>query len=209
RRVSRHRLGGVRHRSAPNAHLGDAGARRARPRRVAAPPARGLPVSTRAPIACLGAGRMARGIAIAFAYAGHRVLIVDVKLRTPDAYRQAAEAASAEVRAALRPLARLGLFAPQAADELAQRVTVARESHASELAACSAVFEAVPEIPSLKRDVLARVSARLERSAILASTSSTILVEELAPAVAAPGRFLNAHWLNPAFLVPLVEVSPA
>ncbi|MEJ2625666.1 MAG: 3-hydroxyacyl-CoA dehydrogenase family protein [Pseudolabrys sp.] len=24
-----------------------------------------------------------------------------------------------------------------------------------------------------------------------------------------PKRFLNAHWLNPAFLVPLVEVSPA
>ena len=26
--------------------------------------------------------------------------------------------------------------------------------------------------------------------------------------VTGPARFLNAHWLNPAFLVPLVEVSP-
>jgi 3-hydroxybutyryl-CoA dehydrogenase len=23
-----------------------------------------------------------------------------------------------------------------------------------------------------------------------------------------PARFLNAHWLNPAFLVPLIELSP-
>ena len=26
--------------------------------------------------------------------------------------------------------------------------------------------------------------------------------------MARPERFLNAHWLNPAYLVPLVELSP-
>src|SRR5205807_6551845 len=31
---------------------------------------------------------------------------------------------------------------------------------------------------------------------------------DLSGAVEHPVRFLNAHWLNPAFLVPLVEVSP-
>ena len=30
----------------------------------------------------------------------------------------------------------------------------------------------------------------------------------LAPLIAHPERFLNAHWLNPAYLVPLVELSP-
>ncbi len=30
----------------------------------------------------------------------------------------------------------------------------------------------------------------------------------LAELIAGPGRFVNAHWLNPAFLIPLVEVSP-
>ena len=43
---------------------------------------------------------------------------------------------------------------------------------------------------------------------IIASTTSTILVNDLAGAVEAPERFLNAHWLNPAFLMPLVELSP-
>src|SRR5207248_2024059 len=41
------------------------------------------------------------------------------------------------------------------------------------------------------------------------STTSTILADELASAVVGPQRFLNAHWLNPAYLVPLVELSPA
>ena len=43
---------------------------------------------------------------------------------------------------------------------------------------------------------------------IIASTTSTILVDDLSAVVDHPARFLNAHWLNPAFLVPLVEVSP-
>ena len=35
----------------------------------------------REPIACLGAGRMGRGIAVVFAYAGHQVTLVDFKPR--------------------------------------------------------------------------------------------------------------------------------
>jgi 3-hydroxybutyryl-CoA dehydrogenase len=55
---------------------------------------------------------------------------------------------------------------------------------------------------------LARISLLAGPSPIIASTTSTILVDDLADAVAHPERFLNAHWLNPAFLVPLVELSP-
>src|SRR5690606_14722602 len=34
------------------------------------------------------------------------------------------------------------------------------------------------------------------------------MADELQALVTPPERFLNAHWLNPAYLVPLVEVSP-
>src|SRR5258708_7484505 len=44
--------------------------------------------------------------------------------------------------------------------------------------------------------------------AIIASTTSTILVDALAGSVEHPERFLNAHWLNPPYLIPLVELSP-
>ena len=36
----------------------------------------------------------------------------------------------------------------------------------------------------------------------------TILVDDLSGAVEHPERFLNVHWLNPAYLIPLVEISP-
>ena len=70
------------------------------------------------------------------------------------------------------------------------------------------IFEGVPEVLDLKREVLARASALAGHDAIIASTTSTIMVDDLSGAVARPERFLNAHWLNPAFLIPLVELSP-
>jgi 3-hydroxybutyryl-CoA dehydrogenase len=70
------------------------------------------------------------------------------------------------------------------------------------------VFEGVPEVVDLKREALARASQMARAETIIASTTSTILVDDLSSAVAHPERFLNAHWLNPAYLVPLVEVSP-
>jgi 3-hydroxybutyryl-CoA dehydrogenase len=166
-------------------------------------------MTERLPIACLGAGRMARGIAVVFAYAGHPVTIVDVKPRDAMGFAQAAAAALAEVRATLATLAGFGLFAPAAVDGIVARVIVLPEADAAEaLRGAAVIFEGVPEVVDLKREVLARVSGIAGPEPIIASTTSTILVDDLSPAVERPERFLNAHWLNPAFVIPLVEVSP-
>jgi len=53
---------------------------------------------TRERIVCLGAGRMGRGIAVVFAYAGHPVTIVDFKPRDADTFNSLAAAAMDEVR---------------------------------------------------------------------------------------------------------------
>ena len=166
-------------------------------------------MSERQPIACLGTGRMARGIAVVFAYAGHRVSIVDVKARDDADYEQAAAAALAEVRTTLATLAGFGLFAPAAVDGIAARVSILREADAQDvLRQAAVIFEGVPEVLDLKREVFARVSKVAGADTIIASTTSTILVNALSFAVERPERFLNAHWLNPAFLIPLVEISP-
>jgi 3-hydroxybutyryl-CoA dehydrogenase len=166
-------------------------------------------VSAPPPIACIGAGRMARGIAAAFAYAGHRVTVVDAKARDAAGYARVAEEVLAEVRATFGMLAGLGLFAPVAVDHLCLRVSVLCEDDAElALGEAAIVFEGVPEVPDLKREVLARISALAGAEAIIASTTSTILVDDLSSSVERPERFLNAHWLNPAFVIPLVELSP-
>jgi 3-hydroxybutyryl-CoA dehydrogenase len=164
--------------------------------------------SDRVHIGCLGAGRMGRGIAVAFAYAGHQVTLFDLKPRPADDFARLAAAAMHEIGETLTTLADLGLGDPAHVAALTARVTIRPAAEADALADLPVVFEGVPEIPELKRAALADASARMAPDAILASTTSTISVEDLSPAVSNPARFLNAHWLNPAYLIPLIEVSP-
>lgn len=161
-------------------------------------------------IAALGAGRMGRGIAIVFAYAGHDVALIDFKERSADAFRDLAAEAHAEVTSTLKMLLSLGLFSdPAAVDVIAARIKVVAKSDAAQvLSQAAVVFEGFPEILELKRAALAEASRLCASDTIIASTTSTILVDDLSSAVVGPERFLNAHWLNPAFIMPLVELSP-
>jgi len=113
------------------------------------------------------------------------------------------------VRTVLGTLASFGLFDAAHVDGIAARVSVVPDQDAqATLASADVIFEGVPEVLDLKRAALGRASRLAGPKPIIASTTSTILVDDLSGAVEHPARFLNAHWLNPAFLVPLVEVSP-
>ena len=160
-------------------------------------------------IACVGAGRMGRGIAHCFAYAGHEVRLVDAKPRDAQAFAALAGAALAEVRGTLTMLAELGGFDAAAISAIMARVSVASQGDAAAaLRGSRIVFEAVPETAEAKGAALGLIGEVADADAIVASTTSTHLSRELAALSGRPARFLNAHWLNPAFLVPLVELSP-
>src|SRR5205823_9455346 len=114
-----------------------------------------------------------------------------------------------EISNTLASLARFGLLTNRDANTVISRVSmVPRAKMAAALANPEIVFEAVPEVVDLKREVLAAASNHTGRETIIASTTSTILVDEISGAVELPARFLNVHWLNPAYLIPLVEISP-
>jgi 3-hydroxybutyryl-CoA dehydrogenase len=163
----------------------------------------------RANIACLGAGRMGRGIAVAFAYAGHAVTMIDIKGRSTEEFAKLGADALGEVRKTFASLAKLGLLTEADVDPLIARVSVVPAGQGdAALTEAGMVFEGVPEVVELKRDVLAAASKQVGPETIIASTTSTILVDDLSGAILNPRRFLNVHWLNPAYLIPLVEVSP-
>lgn len=160
-------------------------------------------------IASVGAGRMGRGIAIAFAYSGHDVHLIDAKPRDAAGFAALNQAALDEIRATLTMLAGFGLLDVPDVDAVVARVTChSLEECADALAAADVIFEGVPETLDAKEAAFRLISAHAQPGAIVASTTSTILSNDLQGFVDTPGRFLNAHWLNPAFLVPLVELSP-
>jgi 3-hydroxybutyryl-CoA dehydrogenase len=161
-------------------------------------------------IAALGAGRMGRGIGQVFAYAGYGVDVVDFKPRAPPDGARFRTAALAEIAANLQLLGELGVLDEAQSRTILGRVRVLPLEEAPEaLARADVVFEGVTETREAKRDAFARACAHLAPGAIIASTTSSMLADTLAEMVTHPGRFINAHFLNPAFLIPLVEVSPA
>jgi 3-hydroxybutyryl-CoA dehydrogenase len=153
---------------------------------------------------------MGRGIAVAFACAGHAVTMVDVKVsRADEQFAELEAAALGEIKKTLATLTRCCVITDREAEKIIERVSVVSQSCSSEpLASAEILFEGVPEIVDLKRDVLAEASQLVRQDVIIASTTSTILVDDLSGAVKHPERFLNVHWLNPAYLIPLVEISP-
>jgi 3-hydroxybutyryl-CoA dehydrogenase len=152
---------------------------------------------------------MGRGIAVAFAYAGHAVTMIDLKARPDEQFASLETEALKEIRNTLASLSRFGLLAEADVGTVSSRVSVvSTRNMAAALAGAGIVFEGVPEVVDLKREVLAAASKCIGREVIIASTTSTILVDDLSGAVEHPERFLNVHWLNPAYLIPLVEISP-
>lgn len=165
---------------------------------------------SKAVIGALGAGRMGRGIALVFAYAGHRCTLIDAKARDAAAAAKLERDALADIEANLTALEAAGVIdATQRSLILGRVGFAARGAAPAALAEADVIFEGVPEVMEAKREAIALAAAHARSDAIIASTTSTILSNDLAAFVTGPGRFLNAHWLNPAFLIPLVELSPA
>ena len=159
-------------------------------------------------VAAIGAGRMGRGLAHVFAYAGHEVRLLDVKERDADGFAVMEAQALADIRRTVGLMATLGRIPADDIDRVLARVSIYPLGRAAEaLGDAPLIFEGVPEVLDTKQRAFAIASAHAAPDAIIASTTSTMLVDELAAFVAGRERFLNAHWLNPAFLIPLVEMS--
>jgi 3-hydroxybutyryl-CoA dehydrogenase len=155
-----------------------------------------------------GAGRMGRGIAVAFAYQGHQVTLVDIKKRSHGAFADIKAEVFTEINSHLNILAASEVLPKSMVDNILQKINICTSDHAKIWKEAKIIFEAVPEIREIKKEVLTRISAYAPSDCLIASTTSSFLVNELAEFVTHKERFLNTHWLNPAYLIPLVEVSP-
>lgn len=156
----------------------------------------------------VGAGRMGRGIATAFAYAGRPVSLVDLRQRSDADWQGLQSEVRQEIAGSLAALAELGVMAAADVDRIASHVCLVRADAApAALATASLLFECLPETLDAKAQAFQLINAHCPMDAVLTSTTSSILVTDLVPLVRAPDRFFNMHWLNPAYLIPVVELS--
>jgi 3-hydroxybutyryl-CoA dehydrogenase len=77
----------------------------------------------------------------------------------------------------------------------------------SDLAGCSVVVEAISEDAGTKRELYSLLADVLDEDAVLATTTSSLSVAELAEASGRPDRFGALHVFNPVDRMKLVELS--
>ncbi len=151
-------------------------------------------------IAIIGAGTMGHGIAQLFALAGIPVVMTDLDDRVLGNVIQRIEA---NLETCL-------------GDSLGENDQVASVLERIELvpnlaeAASQADFvvEAVIENLAVKHDVLRQVEEHCLADMVIASTTSSYCVRDMAAVFNHPERFLVTHFWNPPYLIPIVEVMP-
>lgn len=68
------------------------------------------------------------------------------------------------------------------------------------------VIEAIVEKLDVKQGLFKGIEAKLKPGAVLATNTSSIMIEDIAAALADPGRLVGVHFFNPVAQLPLVEV---
>jgi len=143
---------------------------------------------------------MGHGIAQEFACAGFPVRLHD---RNGDLLQQA----MANIRINLRRLASVEQHEPVDVPAVTARIETTTEL-VDVLADADIVIEAVFEDLALKHSLYERIEGRCSRETIIASNTSSLMPSLLSQHLKYPERFLIAHYFNPAYLIPLVEIVP-
>lgn len=136
----------------------------------------------------IGAGVMGCEIAAVAAYSGLSVSLHDSNIATLEkAYHHIAS-----------------LWPKKGSYQLSNQLIL--DSHGQCIRGADLVIEAVPEVLSIKQEVLNRAAKEAPKHALIATNTSSIPLENLVSVVNDPTRFLGIHFFNPVHKMPLVEV---
>ena len=148
-------------------------------------------------VGVVGTGLMASGIAEVVAKSGGEVIL---RGRSESSIKKSKSA----VKKSLDKAVAKGKMEQPAADEVLDRVTTTLEF--SDLAECDLVVEAIAEDLEIKTGVFKELDESVKPDAILATTTSSLPVVELASVTNRPDKVLGLHFFNPAPIMKLVEV---
>ena len=144
-------------------------------------------------VAVVGAGLIGSGWVAAYAASGRSVAVYDP---APDA----AEIVRAHVERCLKDLSQLG-------HEAAPGALSFHTDLAEAVAGADFVQENAPERPEMKAALFAELDRLLPPDVIVASSTSSLPISELAASCPVGARFVLGHPFNPVHLMPLVELG--
>jgi 3-hydroxyacyl-CoA dehydrogenase len=147
--------------------------------------------------AVVGAGTMGGGITMVFANAG-------IPVRIKEADQAALDRGMATIRKNYENSVKRGRFTPQFMEERLKLITPTLTYDG--FGQADMVVEAVFEGMALKKQVFAELDRICKPSAILASNTSTLSVDEIAQATSRPQAVIGTHFFSPANVMRLLEI---
>jgi 3-hydroxybutyryl-CoA dehydrogenase len=148
-------------------------------------------------IGVVGAGQMGNGIAHVCALAGFDVMLNDVS----------AERLEAGVKTIQRNMDRQvhrQMISSDARDAGMRRIRTT--TSLEDFAHVDFAIEAATEKEAVKRAIFDALCAKMPKTAMLATNTSSISITRLGAATDRPERFIGLHFMNPVPLMKLVEV---
>ncbi len=149
-------------------------------------------------VGIIGAGLMASQFALLFA----RKLRVPVLITDIDQER--VDKGIAYIYGEIDKMLEKGRLTPDDANQV--RALVSGTTDKSLYADCDWVIEAVFEELGVKQQVFAEIEPIISETAIIATNTSSLSVEQIGAKLAHPERLVGFHFFNPVAVMPLVEV---
>ena len=151
-------------------------------------------------VACVGGGTI--GFSWAVLFAKHRLHV-----NLCDISHDALAWSMREVNSAFRTLVDAGRLSQAEAQSALNRITTTTDLAAAVLDV-DYVQESGPERYRIKRELFRQLDELARPDAILASSTSAMLMTEIQAVASRPQRCLVAHPYNPPHIVPAVEIVP-
>ena len=151
-------------------------------------------------IAVVGAGLMGHGIAQEFALAGYQVRLHDLS-------DDRLEKALKSIRANLQKLVSLELLEHARIEPAIASISASTDLDRA-VSGTELVIEAIVEDLAAKHTLLRLLNKFCSAETIIASNTSSFMPSRLAEVASRPDRLLVAHYFNPPYLIPLVEIVP-
>jgi 3-hydroxybutyryl-CoA dehydrogenase len=148
-------------------------------------------------VGVVGSGTMATGIVEVFAKGGYDVVFVTRSDAKVEAVRSA-------LQRSLEKAVQRGKLSPAEQEQALSRVS--GSTALDDLVDADLVVEAVVEDLTVKKALFENLDEICRKGAILATTTSSLPVIELAAATSRPADVVGMHFFNPAQVMTLVEV---
>ena len=150
-------------------------------------------------VAVIGSGVIGYSWALSFAMNGHKVRVYDVK-------DDALKLAKSRIHDSLENLVSNKVLNPNKIEKIESRISYTT-SIENAVKNTKFIVESGPEKYEVKWSIVNDVEKYASEDAIIASSTSGLLITEIAKNAKHPERFIGAHPYNPPHLIPLVEIT--